>query len=124
MDRHYVQFDPIGTMLSWEYIESLKQEVPERDPTKIQMPPNCSAFQFYDRPVTVVDGEEQLGNPTNFSAWYCTGRKITLKELKAGDKAAKKYPGLIALLEKNNLEEIIEVTNGAYVQALNGLIVI
>lgn len=124
MDRHYVQFDPIGTMLPWDYIESLKQEVADRDPTKVQMPPQCYAFQFYDRSVTVVDGEEKLGEPTNFSDWYCTGRKITMQELKDGDEAAKKYPGLINLLEQHKLEEIIETTNGIYVQAFKGMIII
>ena len=78
MLKHYVEFLYPGLFVS----EASVEEIAERDVKKVELPDNCFGFCFFDRTVTVIDGQTLTGDRKNVSGWYYQGEKMTLEQVK------------------------------------------
>jgi hypothetical protein len=107
MLKHYVTFFYPGAFVA----EIDLQEVKDRDPSKVNVPDSCYAFQFFDRN-EIVDGDEVLkGEPKNYSGNYYFGKVLTLAEVK------QKFPEertLIANMECNHWDRVVHTICGNF----------
>lgn len=79
MLKHYVEYLYPGILFS----ETSVKEVAERDVKAVDISDGCFGFRFFDRTVTVIDGETLTGDRKNVSGWYYQGEKMTLEQVKA-----------------------------------------
>ena len=79
MVKHYVEFSLPG-ILSTKY---QVKEVAELDSKKFAIPSDAFAYRFFDRSVTIVDGETLFGEKENLSPYFYLGKEYSLEEIKS-----------------------------------------
>lgn len=92
MLKHYVEYLYPGILVS----ETSVKEVAERDVKAVDLSDGCFGFRFFDRTVTVIDGETLTGDRKNVSGWYYQGEKMTLEQVKATYGSDHNYRILIS----------------------------
>ena len=105
MLKHFVERLYPGIICS----ETTVCEIPERDVKAVQLAGDCFGFRFFDKTVTVVDGETLTGSRKNVSGWYYQGEKMTIDQVKAtfGHDAI-----LISNMENNGYTEVVKTRFG------------
>lgn len=104
MLKHYVEY-----RLNCE--EKITVEIATRNVEKIEIPDNCLGFRFFDRSVTVINGETLTGDKKNLSGWYYLGEEMTLEQVKETYGDDKNYKILIFNME-NNGYKIVKTKSG------------
>ena len=110
MLKHYVEYLYPGILFS----ETSVSEISERDVSKVSISDNCFGFRFFDRTVTVVDGEILTGNTKNISGWYYKGEKMTLEQVKATYGNDDNYRILIFNMECNDVGAVVKTKFGQF----------
>lgn len=105
MLKHYVEYRIL-------FSETSVKEVSERDVKAVNMPDGCFGFRFFDRTVTVIDGETLKGDRKNVSGWYYQGEKMTLEQVKATYGSDHDYRILIAIMEHNGYGALVKTKFG------------
>ena len=103
MLKHYVEFLYPGLFCS----EASVEEIAERDVNKVELPDNCFGFCFFDRTVTVIDGQTLTGDRKNVSGWYYQGETMTLEQVKAVFGNDSNYRILISNMESNGYNAVV-----------------
>lgn len=103
MLKHYVEFLYPGLFVS----EASVEEIAERDVKKVELPDNRFGFCFFDRTVTVIDGQTLTGDRKNVSGWYYQGEKMTLEQVKAVFGNDSNYRILISNMEGNGWNAVV-----------------
>ena len=112
MLKHYVEYLYPGILVS----ETSIVEVAERDVKAVTIPDDCFGFRFFDRTVTVIDGEILTGDRKNVSGWYYQGEKMTLEQVKAIYGSDPKYRILIANMEGNGMGTVVKTKFGQFLR--------
>lgn len=116
--KHYVEFLFPGLVFS----DTCVKEVSERDVNKVSklMRPstNCFGFRFFDKTVTVVDGETLTGEKKNISGWYYWGEKMTLEQVKATYGSDNNYHNLIKNMVNNGYEAVVKTESCQFIPLL------
>lgn len=115
MLKHYVEYLYPGIFVS----ETSVSEISERDVSKVEISDNCFGFRFFDRTVTVVDGEPLFGDRKNVSGWHYQGEKMTIEQVKATFGNDSKYNILISNMENNGYTAVVKTKFGQFMP-LNG----
>ena len=110
MLKHYVEYLYPGIIVS----ETSVSEIPERDVSKVNISDRCFGFRFFDRTVTVVDGELLTGDRKNVSGWHYQGEKMTLEQVKATNGNDGKYDILISNMECNGWSTVVKTKFGQF----------
>lgn len=110
MLKHYVEYLYPGIIVS----ETSVSEIPERDVSKVEVSGNCFGFRFFDRTVTVVDGETLTGDRKNVSGWHYKGEKMTLEQVKATFGNDGKHDNLIFNMENNGYAAVVKTKFGQF----------
>jgi hypothetical protein len=113
MTKHYVEFI-YGGMFS---DTGAPQEIDHRDSSKITIPDGACGFRFYDREVSISNGEELRGNIKNPTGWFYKGTKCNLNEVKNMNTNGR-YDILISNMECNHWDYVC-MFDGGYVYPLN-----
>ena len=116
MLKHYVEYLSPGIFIS----ETSVSEISERDVKKVEIPDNCFGFRFFDRTVTVIDGEMLTGDRKNISNWYYKGEKMTLDQVKETFGNDSKYKNLIWNMEHNNYSAVVKTQFGQFMPLADG----
>ena len=93
------------------FAEDSVAEVKERNPEEAckNAKPGAWAFQFFDKTLANVDGQELVGKEQNESSRYLIGRKMTL------DDVRREMPNekiLIGNMEGNGYKSILKTRGG------------
>lgn len=110
MLKHYVEYLYPGIFVS----ETSVSEISERDVAKIELSDNCFGFRFFDRTVTIVDGEILTGERKNVSGWHYQGEKMTLEQVKATYGNDGKHDILISNMENNGYVSVVKTKFGQF----------
>lgn len=110
MLKHYVEYQYFGIPFS----ETSVREISERDVSKVSISDNCFGFRFFDRTMTVVDGEILTGNRKNISGWYYKGEKMTLEQVKATLGNDDNYRILISKMGCNDVSTVVKTKFGQF----------
>ncbi len=110
MLKHYVEYLYPGIIVS----ETSVSEIAERDVSKVEISDHCFGFRFFDRTVTVVDGENLTGDRKNISGWYYQGEKMTIEQVKATFGSDSKYDILISNMENNGYTSVVKTKFGQF----------
>ena len=116
MLKHYVEYLHPGIIVS----ETSVSEISERDVSKVEISVNCFGFRFFDRTVTVVDGEMLTGDRKNISGWQYRGEKMTLDQVKATFGNDSKYSILISNMECNDVRAVVRTQFGQFIPLNDG----
>lgn len=116
MLKHYVEYLHPGIIVS----ETSVSEISERDVSKVEISDNCFGFRFFDRTVTVVDGEMLTGDRKNISGWHYCGEKMTLDQVKATFGNDSKYSILISNMECNDVRAVVRTQFGQFIPLNDG----
>lgn len=111
MLRHYVEYLYPGLIVN----ESSVKEIAERDEKKVEVTDNCFGFRFFDRTVTIIDGETLTGERKNVSGWYYKGEKLTLDQLKKSFDNDKNYRRVISNMECNGYAAVLKNKFGQFI---------
>lgn len=110
MLKHYVEYLYPGIIVS----ETSVKEVAERDVKSVDLSDGCFGFRFFDRTVTVIDGETLTGDRKNVSGWYYQGEKMTLEQVKATYGSDRNYRILISNMENNGYGAVVKTKFGQF----------
>ena len=110
MLKHYVEYLYPGILFS----ETSVKEVAERDVKAVDISDGCFGFRFFDRTVTVIDGETLTGDRKNVSGWYYQGEKMTLEQVKATHGSDHNYRMLISNMENNGYGTVVKTKFGQF----------
>lgn len=110
MLKHYVEYLYPGIIVS----ETSVSEIPERDVKKVELPDGSFGFRFFDRTVTVVDGETLTGDRKNVSGWHYQGEKMTIEQVKATFGNDGKHRILISNMENNGYTAVVKTRFGQF----------
>jgi len=116
MLKHYVEYLYPGIIVS----ETSVNEIPERDVSKVDIPANCFGFRFFDRTVTVMDGETLTGDMKNVSGWHYQGEKMTLEQVKATYGNDGEHNILISNMENYGYAAIVKTKFGQFFPVRDG----
>jgi len=116
MLKHYVEFLYPGLLVS----ETSVEEIAERDTKKVEMSDSCFGFRFFDRTVSVIDGETLTGDRKNVSGWYYQGEKMTLEQVKASFGNDRNYRILISNMENNGYDAVVKTKFGQFIPLNDG----
>lgn len=111
MLKHYVEYLYPGLLVS----ETSVSEIPERDVSKVEISDNCFGFRFFDRTVTVVDGETLTGDRKNVSGWHYQGEKMSLEQVKETFGGDGKHETLIWNMENNGYASVVKTKFGQFI---------
>lgn len=115
MLKHYVEYLYPGIIVS----ETSVEEISERDVSKVELSDNCFGFRFFDRTVTVIDGETLTGDRKNISGWHYKGEKMTLEQVKANYGSDRNYETLIWNMENNDYPAVVKTKFGQFMPMNN-----
>lgn len=116
MLKHYVEYLYPGIIVS----KTSVNEIPERDVNKVDIPANCFGFRFFDRMVTVVDGETLTSDKNNVSGWHYQGEKMTLEQAKATYGNDGEHNILISNMEINGYAAVVKTKFGQFIPLRDG----
>lgn len=110
MLKHFVEYLYPGIIVS----ETSVEEVAERDVKKVEVSDSCFGFRFFDRTVSVVDGETLTGDRKNVSGWFYQGERMTLNEVKERFGNDRNYSILISNMENNGYDAVVKTRFGQF----------
>ncbi|MCI8655787.1 MAG: hypothetical protein HFJ48_08055 [Clostridia bacterium] len=116
MLKHFVEYLYPGVFVS----ETSVEEIAERDTKKVTFSDGCFGFRFFDKSVTVVDGETLTGERKNISNWYYQGEKMTLAEVKEKHGDDRDYHILISNMENNGYNAVVKTKFGQFIPLNDG----
>lgn len=108
MLKHFIECLHPGVIFS----ETSIIEIPERDVKKVNLSASCYAFRFFDKTVTMIDGEILTGDRKNISGWYYKGEIMSFEQVKSEFGNDIEYRNIISNMEINGIKTVVRTKFG------------